>query len=226
MASASTVLQPFGKPRTDKEDAELQALRHLHAQVRGQTGEQSEEIKIALAVLEASIRKDDAKSYKQLIYLLTQARKKLSDIEEQWDSFRAQWTGYLDTATKMRTSHIDSYEEGETKFSQKRKEAAEHLQQVRTQLHEIHIRTMSLEGSVPQGELQEGQTALDDTMIIADMDVISEQPQFQQLKTELHGAVQKVRETIEEKMAKRRRISERTPGDEVEILEPRESQVP
>lgn len=218
-------MQPFGKPRTEKDDAELLALRHLHAQVRGQPGEQSEEVKKALAVLEASIRKDDAKSYKQLIYLLTQARKKLSDIEEQWDSFRAQWTGYLDTATKMWTSHIDSYEEGETKFSQKRKEAAEHLQQVRTQLHEIHIRTMSLEGSVPQGQLQEGQTALDDTMIIADMDVISEQPQFKQLKSELHGAVQKVRETIEEKMAKRRRISEKT-GEEVELVEPRDSHVP
>ena len=136
-ASTSTALQPFGKARNDKDDAELIALRHLHAQVRGHSSEQSEEVKKALAVIESSIRKDDAKSYKQLIYLLTQARKRLADIEEQWDAFRTQWTTYLDTATKMWTAHIESYEEGETKFSQKRKEAAIHLQQVRTQLHEI-----------------------------------------------------------------------------------------
>ena len=208
-ASTSTAMQPFGKARAEKEDAELQALRHLHAQVRGQSGEQSEEVKKALAVLEASIRKDDAKSYKQLIYLLTQARKKLSDIEEQWDAFRSQWTAYLDTATKMWTSHIDSYEEGETKFSQKRKEAAEHLQQVRTQLHEIHVRTMSVEGTVPQGQLQEGQTALDDTMMIADMDVISEQPQFMQLKTELHRRKDGEKKTHHRKSSRRR---SRDPG--------------
>jgi hypothetical protein len=219
MASTSTALQPFGKVRNDKDDAELIALRHLHAQVRGHSSEQSEEVKKALAVIESSIRKDDAKSYKQLIYLLTQARKRLADIEEQWDAFRTQWTTYLDTATKMWTAHIESYEEGETKFSQKRKEAAIHLQQVRTQLHEIHVRTMSAEGAVPSGELQEGQTALDATMTISDMDIVEEQPQFSQLKTELQGAVQKVRETIGEKLAKRRRISEEKPGDDVQIVE-------
>ena len=218
-ASTSTALQPFGKARNDKDDAELIALRHLHAQVRGHSSEQSEEVKKALAVIESSIRKDDAKSYKQLIYLLTQARKRLADIEEQWDAFRTQWTTYLDTATKMWTAHIESYEEGETKFSQKRKEAAIHLQQVRTQLHEIHVRTMSAEGAVPSGELQEGQTALDATMTISDMDIVEEQPQFSQLKTELQGAVQKVRETIGEKLAKRRRISEEKPGDDVQIVE-------
>jgi hypothetical protein len=119
----------------------------------------------------------------------------------------------------MWTAHIESYEEGETKFSQKRKEAAIHLQQVRPQLHEIHVRTMSAEGAVPSGELQEGQTALDATMTISDMDIVEEQPQFSQLKTELQGAVQKVRETIGEKLAKRRRISEEKPGDDVQIVE-------
>ena len=223
-ASASTTssaMQPFGKPRQDKEDAELQALRHLHSQLRGHTGEQPEEVKKALAIVEAQTRKDDAKSYKQLIYMLTQARKKLSDIEDQWDTFRTQWSAYLDNATKMWTAHIDSYEEGETKFYEKRKEAAQYLQQVRAQLHDIHVRTMAVEGgTVPTGELQEGQTALDATMTIMDMDDATPQPQLDQLKTDLKGVVQKVKDTIEEKMHKRPLASRSGDGEDVQIVEP------
>ena len=135
--------------------------------------------------------------------MLTQARKKLSDIEDQWDTFRTQWSAYLYNATKMWTAQIDSYEEGETKFYEKRKEAAQYLQQVRAQLHDIHVRTMAVEGgTVPTGELQEGQTALDATMTIMDMDDATPQPQLDQLKTDLKGVVQKVKDTIEEKMRK------------------------
>ena len=213
-------MQPFGKPRQEKEDAELLALRHLHSQIRGQAGEQPEEIKKALAVIEANSRKDDAKSYKQLIYLLTQARKKLSDVEEQWDSFRTQWTEYLDNATKMWTAHIDSFEEGEQKFSEKRREAALYLQYIRTQLHDVHVRTMSLEGMVPSGELQEGQTVLDDTMTIMDVEDTIAQPQLSQLKTDLKGVVQKVKDTIEEKMSKRPLASRAGDGDDVTLVEP------
>ena len=214
-------MQPFGKPRQDKEDAELQALRHLHSQLRGHTGEQPEEVKKALAIVEAQTRKDDAKSYKQLIYTLTQARKKLSDIEDQWDTFRTQWSAYLDNATKMWTAQIDSYEEGETKFYEKRKEAAQYLQQVRAQLHDIHVRTMAVEGgTVPTGELQEGQTALDATMTIMDMDDATPQPQLDQLKTDLKGVVQKVKDTIEEKMHKRPLASRSGDGEDVQIVEP------
>eukprot|EP00435_Cladocopium_sp_Y103_P038082 s2572_g10.t1 len=188
LATTSPAMQPFGRARNekDKDDAELIALRNLASKVRTQQDEQSEDVKKALAAVEAHVRKDDAKSYHQLVSLVKTAKKKLSDIEEQWEAFRSQWTQYLDKATKMWTAHIDSYEEGENKFAEKRKEAATQLQQVRGQLHAIHIRTM--EGTVTKGELQEGQTALDATMQIDDMDNVAEQPQFCQLKTDLKGA--------------------------------------
>ena len=211
-------MQPFGK--TSKDDAELQALRYLHAQVKGQPTEQSEDIKKALAIVEANTRKEDAKSYKNLVGLLEKARKKLNDIEEQWETFRGQWSNYLDSATKMWTAHIDSYEEGELKFAEKRKEAALYLQYIRTNLHEIHVKTMSSEGFVPPGELQEGQTALDATMGITEAASVVDQPQFGQLKTELTGVVQRVKNTIEEKMSKRSHKETDQGGDEVQVLEP------
>jgi hypothetical protein len=121
----------------------------------------------------------------------------------------------------MWTAHIDSYEEGETKFYEKRKEAAQYLQQVRAQLHDIHVRTKAVEGgTVPTGELQEGQTALDATMTIMDMDDATPQPQLDQLKTDLKGVVQKVKDTIEEKMRKRPLASRIGDGEDVQIVEP------
>ena len=222
MPQSSSVMQPFGRPRQEAVpvDSELIALRQLHAQVKNQSVEQTDDVKKALAVLEAVSRKEDSKSYRQLVGLLDKARKKLSDIEEQWEEFRKQWTSYLDNATKMWAAHIDSYEEGETKFSQKRKEAADHLQLIRTQLHEVHVRTMAKEGAISSGDLEEGQTALDATMAIEEMENVAAQPQFLQLKTDLKGAVQRVRDTIEERIQKRPLPSRPGDGEEVEILEP------
>eukprot|EP00435_Cladocopium_sp_Y103_P045276 s1980_g12.t6 len=217
MTSTSPAMQPFGKSRAekDKDEAELIALRHLASKVKHQQEEQSEEVKKALAAVEANTRKDDAKSYHQLVSSVKTAKKRLLDIEEQWEAFRSQWTQYLDKATKMWTAHIDSYEEGENKFAEKRQEAADHLQQVRGQLHAIHVRTM--EGTVTKGELQEGQTALDATMLIEEMDNVAAQPQFCQLKTDLKGAVQRVCETIEEKMGKRSMTSRSHDGDMIDL---------
>ena len=176
-------------------------------------------MKKALAVVEASVRREDAKSYKQLVSLLDKARKQLADVEEQWEAFRLQWTSYLDNATKMWTAHIESYEEGENKFAAKRKEAATHLQQVRHQLHEIHVRTMAVEGTVPNVEL-EGQTALDATMSIGDVETLADTSQFSALKTDLQGVVQRVKDTIEQKITKRSLASRAGDGDDVHIIEP------
>eukprot|EP00435_Cladocopium_sp_Y103_P064835 s146_g26.t1 len=213
----STAMQPFGKSRLekDKEDAELLALRNLSAKVRSQTEEPSEDIKKALAAVEAVTRKDEAKSYHQLVSATKTAKKKLLDLEEQWEAFRTQWTQYLDKATKMWIAHIDSYEEGEKKFAEKHREAAEYLQQVCGQLHAIHIRTM--EGTLSAGELQEGQTALDASMQIEEMDDAINQPHLIQLKTDLKGVVQKVRDTIDKKITKRSLSTRQAEGDEVEV---------
>ena len=221
MGTSAQVMQPFGKPRSetakDEANAELMALRNLKMEI--QKEKHTEEVKKALAVVEASVRREDSKSYKQLVGLLEKARKKLSDIEEQWETFRNQWATYLDNAQKMWISHIDSYEEGETKFSQKRREAAEHVQQVRAQLHDVHVRTMAQEG-VSQGELQEGQSALDATMVIEDLDDAIDPPQFAELRDELKGVVQRVKTSIEEKMTKRTFAARDKDAEEVEILEP------
>ena len=217
----SAAMQPFGKSRAELDkEAELQALRQLHAQLRGHSGEQSEDVRKALAAVEASVRKEDAKSYKQLVSQLDRARKQLSDIEEQWEAFRFQWTSYLDNATKMWTAHIESYEEGENKFAVKRREAAVHLQQVRQQLHEIHVRTMAVEGTVPNVELEEGQTALDATMSIEDVETVTDTNQFTELKTDLQGVVQRVKDTIEQKITKRSLAARAGDGDDVQLIEP------
>ena len=79
---------------------------------------------------------------------------------------------------------------------------------------------MAIKGTVRKGELQEGQTALDATLSIEDMDNVAEQPQFPQLKTDLQGVVQKVKHTIEEKMRKRTLQAHAGVGDDVEVLEP------
>ena len=116
--------------------------------------------------------------------------------------------------------HIDSYEEGENKFAVKRKEAAVHLQQVRQQLHEIHVRTMAVEGTVPNVELEEGQTALDATMSIEDVETVTDTNQFTELKTDLQGVVQRVKDTIEQKITKRSLAARAGDGDDVQLIEP------
>ena len=194
-STTSQVMQPFGKSRADKEkedtNAELIALRNLKQEV--QKERQTEEIKKALAVVDACVRKENSKSYKQLVGLVEKARQKLSDIEEHWETFRNQWANYLDNAQKMWISHIDSYEEGENKFAQRR-EAADSVQQVRAQLHHVHVRTMAMEG-ISQGELQEGQRTLDATMVIEDVDDAIDPPEFAQLRHDLKGVVQRVTRT-------------------------------
>ena len=77
-----------------------------------------------------------------------------------------------------------------------------------------------MEGTVPSGELQEGQTVLDDTMTIMDVEDTIAQPQLSQLKTDLKGVVQKVKDTIEEKMSKRPLASRAGDGDDVTLVEP------
>ena len=93
-----------------------------------------EDVKKALAVIKAHARKDDAKSYRQLVGLLDKARKKLSDVEEQWENFRAQWANYLDNATKMSTAHRLLRRRREQICPETSRSRSTPFQQVRTQL--------------------------------------------------------------------------------------------
>ena len=77
-----------------------------------------------------------------------------------------------------------------------------------------------MEGTVPSGEVQEGQTALDATMTIEDVEEPIAEPQLAQLKTDLKGVVQKVKDTIEEKMSKRSLSARAGDGDDIQLVEP------
>ena len=80
---------------------------------------------------------------------------------------------------------------------------------------------MAVEGSIPKGELQEGQTALDATMMIEDLEEAAEEEKaFTQLTTDLKGVVQRVKTNIEEKMAKRTLSARVGDGDDAILVEP------
>ena len=97
--ATSQVLQPFGKTKAeqdkekqDKEHAELLSLRQLHSAVKQQPlGEQPDDVKKALTIVDQTNRKVESKSYKGLVDLLQKARKKLSEIDDQWNAYRVTW---------------------------------------------------------------------------------------------------------------------------------------
>eukprot|EP00435_Cladocopium_sp_Y103_P063853 s993_g25.t1 len=217
--SSSSALQPFPKPKTSSE-AELAALRHLHKELQGKPG-LTEDIKKAMAVVEANIRKEDSKSHKQLVDQLREARKKLSQLDDQWEAYRLQWANYIDKASQMWISHVEAFETGELKFAEKRREALHHLQQTRARLHDVHQRTMD-EGRIGEVEVESAQEALDATMKMEEQDAPETVSSFDQIKVELTGVVQQVKSTIEEKLKKRDRSlppKSAEDNDEIEILE-------
>lgn len=79
-------------------------------------------------------------------------------------------------------SHVDSYGQGETRFSLKRQEAVEHLHQIRARLQEVHVRTMSVDGGMESGNMLIAQAALDDAMNVEEQDLSEEQADLAQVK--------------------------------------------
>eukprot|EP00435_Cladocopium_sp_Y103_P053668 s1820_g17.t1 len=192
-ALASTAMQPFRKSRMekDKEDADLIALRNLSdPQGRGQE------------LSSVSLCHED--SQKETF----RCGRAMGGLPHPMDPISRQGHKNVDCSHKLLRRRRE-------KFAEKHQEAAEYLQQVRGQLHAIHVRTM--EGTVSAGELQEGQTgqtALDASMQIEEMDDVTNQPHLLQLKTDLKGVVQKVRDTIDEKITKRSISARQADGDE------------
>ena len=118
-ATALPSMQPFPKPKGDKDETELNSLRKMYKDLKGKPN-LPEDIKVVLASAEATLRKEDAKSHKQLVDLLKAARKKLADLDEQWEAYRVQWATYIDKASQMWLSHVEAFEHGESKFAEKR----------------------------------------------------------------------------------------------------------
>ena len=214
-------MQPFPKPKNDKDEMELTSLRKMYKDLKGKSN-LPEDVKAVLISAEATLRKEDAKSHKQLVDLLKAARKKLADLDEQWEAYRVQWAAYIDKASQMWLSHVESFEHGESKFAEKRQEALQHLQQTRARLHEIHMRTMEEGSSLEGAQVENAQEALDATMKLDEQDGSEVESNFTQLKADLTGVVKQVKDTIEEKLSKRRRLAPPRPADleDVEVVEP------
>eukprot|EP00435_Cladocopium_sp_Y103_P074222 s126_g47.t1 len=203
-----TALQPFSKTKAerDKEEAELNSLRQLRDTLKAKPqNELTEDVKKAIQVAEQHARKEDSKTHRNLVDQLQKARKSLGEVEEQWNAFRVQWSTYLDQATKLWKSHVENYELGETKWSQRRQEAVQHLHRVRARLHEVHVRTMSTDGAYQDVNLQHAQAALDDAMLIEEQDLTEDQEVLAQAKEKLIGIVGQVRTNIEARVKKRDR---------------------
>ena len=197
-------MQPFPKPSGHKDDQELHSLRHMYKEIKNKPN-LPEDIKKVVMATEATVRKVDAKTHSQLVSQLNNTRKKLSEIDEQWEAYRQQWADYLDKATQMWMSHVEEFEQGELRFAERRGEALRNLQTTREALHDAHQRTMG-QDVLESTEIETAQEALDATMTVDENDAAGVQTSFAQIKENLNGVVQQVRSTIEEKIKKRERL--------------------
>ena len=214
----------LGQPKGPKEDAELASLKIMYKELKDKPN-LPEDVQQVLRHAEATLRKADAKSHKQLIDQLKTARKRLSDLDEQWEAYRVQWASYIEKASQLWLSHLEDFETGETKFVEKRKDLLQHLQDTRLRLHEVHMRTMEQgsDGAEEGGaDVATAQEALDATMQFEEQETPVLDQDFAKIKKELTGVVKQVKDTIEDKLRGRDRSRSRSKKepDEVEILEP------
>ena len=145
---------------------------------------------------------------------------KLNEIDEQWEAYRNQWANYLDKASQMWMSHVESFEDGENKFAARRKEALQKLQSTRSALHEAHQRTMEQDG-LERHDIENAKEGLDASMSVEEQE--ESESQLVQIKEDLTGIVRQVRTTIEERIKKRERSRPREASadvEEVEVVEP------
>ena len=109
-------------------------------------------------------------------------RKKLNQIDDEWEAYRTQWANYLDKATQIWMSHVESYEMGETKSAERRSEALQNLKTTRAALHEAHLKTMQ-QDALGTSAIETAQAALDDSMLVEESTEIG--TGFTQIKEEL-----------------------------------------
>ena len=217
-SAAMPSMQPFGKPKQDRDDSELHSLRTMYKKLKGKSN-LPEDIQRMVQSTEATLHKEDAKTYKQLIDQLKTARRKLSELDQQWEQYRVQWATYMEKASQLWLAQVEDFESGEIKFTEKRKETLLHLQQTRQRLHDVHKRTMESGVDMGTGDAEKAQEAMDDTMQIEAQDDPSTDTNLAQIKQGLTGVV-KVKSTIEERLRKRERSVPRLPDDAAEVIEP------
>ena len=220
--SSLPAMQPFPKPK-QKEDSELASLRLMYKELKDKPN-LPEDILQLVKNAESTLRKADAKSHKQLIDQLKTVRKKLSDLDEQWEAYRIQWASYIEKASQLWLSHVEDFEAGETRFADKRKDMMQSLQDTRHRLHEVHMRTMEqgTEDGDGNADMETAQEALDATRQLEEQGTPVLDSDFSQIKKELTGVVKQVKDTIEDKIRGRDRSRSRSKKepDEVEVVEP------
>ena len=169
----------------------------------------------------------DAKTPGQLVTQLNTMRKKLAEIDDQWETYRSQWASYLDKATQMWVSHVEAFESGEAQFAERRKTAVTNLQTTRAALHDAHMRTMEMDGGEKVDyDMETAKAELDASMTVDEEQTMD--TGLDQIKADLTGIVRQVRTTMQDRINKRDRSRSRgaEPAEvEVEILEPAEKKV-
>ena len=224
MSSAPSVMtmpsmQPFPKSGGQKDEQELHTLRHLFKEIKNKPN-LPDDIKKVVQATEVSVRKVDAKSHSQLVSQLNNIRKKLTEIDEQWAAYRDQWAAYLDKATQMWMAHVEEFEQGELRLAERRNEALHSLHSTRDALQDAHRRTMD-QDVLESNDIATAQEALDASMNIEEEDGLGVQSSFAQIKENLTGVVQQVKNTIEGKIKKRERaLGGSAEAPDVEIVEP------
>ena len=221
---ASSPFQQAKKPLPTKEEQELQTLRMLAKTLKTQSG-LGEEVMKALHASEEAMQKETTRSYRDLITALGNARKMLSDLDQEWEDYRLQWANYMDTVSRTWIEQAESFEQGESAFKTKRKEAIEKIQDLRSKLNAIHQKTMKSEQGAGL-EQTEAEAEMAQTEDVEDADTTGEDARLEVLKTQMSSAVQVLKDSIEARVRHRERPRSRSQRrqdgkeDDVQIVEP------
>ena len=155
---------------------------------------------------------------------LGSARKTLSDLDQEWEDYRMQWANYMDTVSRTWIEQAESFEQGESAFMAKRKEAVDKIQELRAKLNTIHQKTMQSEQAADTEKAEaEAEIAQMDNM--DQDDNAAEEARLENLKTQMTSAVQVLKDSIEARVKHRPRSRsarrhDKDKDDEVQILDP------
>ena len=222
---ANSPFQQAKKQLPSKEEQELQTLRMLAKTLKSQSG-LGDEVMKALHASEEAMQKETTRSYRDLITALGNARKMLNDLDQEWEDYRLQWANYMDTVSRTWIEQAESFEQGESAFMAKRKEAIEKIQDLRSKLNTIHQKTMKSEQSAG-AEQTDAEAEIAQTADMEATDTSVEEARLEALKTQMTTAVQVLKDSIEARVKSRERARSRSQrrqdgkeDDDVQIMEP------
>ena len=158
-ASTTTALDSHASQASQPSE-ELQKLRGLHKALRNANID-NDDVAKALAQVEASVGKEDTRTYKQLVSSLGVAKKEVQETNESWKNYRKSWLRYSEEMLKLWETHVAHYEAGEQQFAKDKKEALQRLEDVKLKLKAMHEKTTATEAE--QFDEEEEEEHMDDT---------------------------------------------------------------